>query len=566
MTFDERDRITSNDYADLLITYSGDTFILDQFQDASIHIIDVLNAVVHIPVQYITNNIIEQLGYSVMPSLFGLISQASLEASYINRLRNIPGFNLRGQGVLMGFLDTGIDYINPIFQYADKTTRIVSIWDQTILSDSFPGHTYYGTEYSRDQINEALLSDSPYELVPTRDEVGHGTMLAGIAAGNEVPENDFYGVAPDTELVVVKLKQAKPYLRDFFGIPQDAVCYQENDILFAIDYIHSIAVRLNRPVVICVALGTSQGAHDGRGTLSSFLSRRAEDVGVGVVVAAGNEGNARRHYFGIVDPARDYDTVELHIGENEGDFSMELWGNSPGLFTIDIKTPSGEYVPRLIPSLDEHMEIGFMFEQTTIYIDYQMIESQSGDQLILLRFRNPAPGIWIFSVYESGDLNVGFHIWLPMEGFISNNTFFIRSDPNTTILSLGNGVVPITVTAYNDTDDSLYLNVSRGYTRVGIVKPEIAAPGVNITSPTLEKAFAGITGTSASAAHVAGIAAMLMEWGIVEGNLPRMNTIVMKIFLVRGARRDVDMSFPNRNWGYGILDIYSVFDRIRRGF
>jgi subtilisin family serine protease len=565
MTFEERERIISNDYADLLISYSGNETIFNNFEDATFQFIDFINAVVHVPVHQITNNIIARLGYSVMPSLFGLISLSSLEASSVPRLRNIPGFDLRGQGVLIGFLDTGIDYTNPIFKYQDNTTRIVSIWDQTIISNSFPENIFYGTEYNREQINQALQSASPYELVPTTDVVGHGTMLAGIAAGNSVPESDFYGLATDAELVIVKLKPAKPYLKDFFGIPQEAVCYQENDIMFAIQYIHNIAVKLNRPLVLCIALGTSQGAHDGRGTLSSFLTRRAEDEGVGVVVAAGNEGNARRHYFGIVDSVRKYDTVELYVGENEGNFSMELWGNAPGLFTIDITTPSGEFVPRIIPRLDENLELSFIFEPTTIYIDYQLVESQSGDQLILLRFRSPAPGIWKFIVHERGDLQVGYHIWLPMEGFITNGTYFIRSDPYTTILSLGNAHVPITVTAYNHQDDSLYLNASRGYTRLGLIKPEIAAPGVNITSATLDSEFAGFTGTSVSGAHLTGIAAMLLEWAVTNGNLPRMNTQVMKMLLVRGAKRDIEIQFPNEEWGYGILDIYNIFDRIRRG-
>jgi hypothetical protein len=215
--------------------------------------------------------------------------------------------------------------------------------------------------------------------------------------------------------------------------------------------------------------------------------------------------------------------------------------------------------------LDENLELSFIFEPTTIYIDYQLVESQSGDQLILLRFREPAPGIWKFNVHERGDLQVGYHIWLPMEGFITNGTYFIRSDPYTTILSLGNANVPITVTAYNHQDDSLYLNASRGYTRLGLIKPEIAAPGVNITSAALDAEFAGFTGTSVSAAHMTGIAAMLLEWAVINRNLPRMNTQVMKMLLVRGARRDIEIQFPNEEWGYGILDIYNIFDRIRRG-
>lgn len=564
MTSEDRNRIVSEDYADLLINYSGDQNALAQFGDATIHIIDFFNAVVHVPVSQITNNTVVQLGYSVMPSLFGLISQESLEASGIIRLRNIPSLDLLGNGVLIGFLDTGIDYTNPIFINADNTTRIYSIWDQTIVSDQYPIGINYGTVYSRDQINEALRSETPFETVPSRDDIGHGTMLAGIAAGNVVPENQFAGVAPGSELVVVKLKQAKQYLRDFFIVPQGTPCYQENDILFALDYLFRIAIELNKPLALCVALGTAQGAHDGRGTLSSFLSLQAEDVGNGIVVAAGNEGNARRHYYGTINPSVGYDVVELSVGRGELGFSMELWGDSPGVFSLDIQSPSGEYVPRIVPRLDESREISFIFEQTIIIIDYQIVESQSGDQLILLRFRNPAPGIWKFNVYGRGDIQVGFHIWLPMQGFISDNTFFVRSDPYTTILSLGNARSVITVTAYNTVDDSLYLNASRGFTRVGDIKPEIAAPGVNVTSPTLDQGFSEATGTSVSAAHTAGVAALLLEWGIVRGNQVSMNTVDMKIFLIRGAQRELQIPYPNRDWGYGILDVYNVFDILRR--
>ncbi len=565
MTSDISRKMISEDYADFLIAYSGDTSVFDAFQNATIHIIDFFNAIVHVPVGQITDNIIVELGYSVMPSLFGLISQASLEASGIRRLRNMPTFNLRGQGVLIGILDSGIDYTNTVFINADNTTKIISIWDQTIHTGPYPDGTLYGTEYTREQINEALQSDNPFDIVPSRDEIGHGTMLAGIAAGNEVPDRGFYGVAPDAELVVVKLKQAKKYLRDFFIIPDDVPCYQETDILFGLNYLYNVALNLNRPMAICIALGTSQGAHDGRGTLSNLLSRKAGDIGFGVVVAAGNEGNSRRHYYGKINPATGYDVVELSVGANEIGFSMELWGDSPGVFSIDIQTPSGEFVPRIVPRLDENREVSFVFEQTVILIDYQIVESQSGDQLILMRFRNPAPGIWRIRVYGRSDLNIGFNIWLPMQNFLSEDTFFVRSDPYTTILSIGNALVPITTTAYNYEDDSLYLNASRGYTRTGEVKPDIAAPGVNVTAPSLNQGFVEVTGTSAAAAHLTGVAAMLLEWAIVHGNQPDMNTLDMKIFMIRGARRDLNIVYPNRDWGYGILDAFNIFDALRRG-
>mgnify|MGYP001206799806 CR=1 FL=1 len=186
----------------------------------------------------------------------------------------------------------------------------------------------YGTEFTKEQINEALQSEDPLAMVPSTDDVGHGTMIAGIAGGSEVPESDFYGVAPEVEFVIVKLKPAKRVLKNFFRIPEEAIAYQETDILFGMEYLLDAAKRLNKPMAICLALGTSQGAHDGRGLLSGYLSRVSTTSGIAIVVAGGNEGNARRHFFGSVDQAIGFNTVELNVGEGEGGFSMELWGQS----------------------------------------------------------------------------------------------------------------------------------------------------------------------------------------------------------------------------------------------
>lgn len=565
MIIGDRERIVSEDYADLIIEYNGDVAIFEEFPDRTVQIINEQYAFVHVPVNFITQDIVYRFGYGSLPTCFGIISESSLESSGVFRLRNIPVFNLRGQGVLIGIIDTGIEYTNPIFRYADNTTRIVSIWDQTISSGNPPSGMLYGTEFTREQINEALQSDDPLSVVPSTDENGHGTMLAGIAGGNEVPERGFYGVAPDVEFAVVKLKPAKRFLRNFFFIPENAVCFQETDILMGLIYLNNLSQRLQRPIVICIALGSSQGAHDGLGTLSTYVSVTASIPGVGIIVAAGNEGNARRHYSGRVDPSTGYDTVDLNVAENEPGFSMEIWGISPDIYSVDILSPSGEYIPRIVAGRNEHRVVNFIFEETIIYVDFQMVEGQSGEQLILMRFEKPSAGIWRFNVYESGGLNRGFNIWLPMAGFISEGTYFIRSDPYTTILTLGNALNSLTVTAYNDADDSLYLNSSRGFTTTNRIKPEVAAPGVNVLGPTLGGGFADFTGTSVAAAHTAGIAALIFEWGYIRGNIPLMSTVEMRNLLIRGARRDADAVYPNRDWGYGILDLYNVFDALRGG-
>jgi subtilisin family serine protease len=560
---DEINPIISEEYADLVVETDGIKAILQIFPDAIVNPINYLISLVNIPVASFTNKSISQIGYGLIPSYLGLVSQASLEASGITKLRNIPSLNLRGQGVLIGIFDTGIDYTNPIFQYADGTTRIVSIWDQTISSDNLPEGFLYGTEYSRDQINLALQSEDPFNIVPSKDENGHGTMVAGIAGGSEAPESNFYGVATQAEFVVVKMKPAKEYFKKFYFILEGAIVYQENDFSFALEYLIRVSTRLGRPLAICIAVNSSEGPHEGRGTMGSYLSLIASTPGNACIIAVGNEGIARRHYFGLPKENAKADTVELNVGENAHSFTMQLWGMHPNIYSVDIISPSGEYVPGIRTRTDEFKEIRFIFEKTVIFMDYQLTESQSSDPFIMFRFKNPAPGIWKFIVHESGINILGFNIWLPMNGFISDNIFFTQASPYTTILSLSANPVSIAVTAYDYADNSLLLEAGRGYTRSGGIAPQIAAPGVNVVGPTLNHTFAEFSGTSVAAAHMTGVAAMLLEWGIVKGNLPDMSTVDMKVLIERGAKRDLNLVYPNRDWGYGILDIYNVFDSLR---
>lgn len=556
--------IISEEYADLVVETEGVKRILQIYPDAIVHPINYLISLVNIPVSKITNNTIQELGYNVFPgAIAGLASKASLEASNILKLRGYPLLNLRGQGVLIGILDTGIDYTNPIFLNPDGTTRIAAIWDQTIESKNLPEGFFFGTEYTKDQINLALQSENPFAVVPSKDDIGHGTMVAGIAGGNEVPESDFYGIATKAEFVIVKLKTAKKYLKEFFCIPQDAVAYQENDIAFAYNYLSKVSTKLSKPLAVCNALSSSEGAHYGRGTLNTYLSLYASISGVVSCIAAGNEGNAKRHYFGIPDESTGYDRVELNVGENASDFSMYLWGTRPSNFSVDITSPSGEFVPGFISSTNVFQMLTFIFDGTTIYLDYQFTEGQSTDTLYLFRVKNPSAGIWSFTVHEKGIRKLGFHIWLPVEGFISDNIFFVRADPYTTVSNMGTSPAPITVTAYDAVDGSYYMESGRGYSRTGNVTPQIAAPGVNVVGPTLNHSFIEYTGTGVATAHMTGVAVLLLEWGIVKGNLPNLSTIEMKALIERGAQRETNIEYPNRLWGYGKLDIYNVFDSLR---
>lgn len=448
----------------------------------------------------------------------------------------------------------------------DETSKILSIWDQTIQDGPPPEGFNIGINYIKEQISEALESENPFTIIPTMDENGHGTHLAGIAAGNWIEESNFTGVAPDAEIVVVKLKGAKEYLKDFYRIPPDANAYQENDIMLAVSYLLNVSIQYQRPISICIGLGTSQGAHDNHGKMSSFLNGIANRNKVAISVPAGNEGNLGHHYSETIALREQTDTVELRVGPNEYGFTMELWGYTPNTFAIDILSPTGEYIPRIPARINESREIRFILEDTIVNVDYFLIATESGDQLILLRFLRPTEGIWRFRIYAYGDLDLEYNIWLPIHSFVSEDTYFINPDSTNTITAPGNTIFPMTVTAYDITNNSLFLNASRGFTRTGDIKPDFAAPGVNLIGPSLNNEYTSMSGTSVATAHTAGVSALLLEWGAVLGNHPQMSTVEIKNFLIRGATRNLPEPYPNMSWGYGRLNLYDSFLNIRGDF
>lgn len=565
MNESERIRIIGEDYADFIIDYRTDPSIFNTFENAAIHIINDTYAVIHQPLSFMDNYMNKSSRLIMIPSIYGLTSEAGLEASGVDKLRGIPDFNLRGSGVLVGIIDTGINYSLPAFKKQDGRTKIHSIWDQTIQSEAgYPFNTYFGTEYSEDQINLALENENPLSVVPSTDDNGHGTMLAGVAVGTEDSNAAFTGIAPEAELVVVKLNPAKKYLKAFYEIPEDAVCYQENSIMWGVNYCYQVSRQLNRPIAICIGLGSSQTAYDGTNPLDELVSLYADYPQIGIVVSAGNEGNLGRHYRGTIDPAVGSTSLELNVGEQDKGFTMQLWGRSPGIYSIDILSPSGEYIPRISPGLQISRRIAFIFEPTVIDVFYSTVEPRTGDELIVLNFHNASPGTWKFTVYGRGNLTGEFNIWLPMGDFISKETYFIQPDIYTTVLSPGSALVAITVTAYNPVGGSLFVNASRGFTRTNVIKPELAAPGVNYTAPNLQGGYTNFTGTGVASAHTTGIVALFLEWGVVRGNQTSFDTLEIKKYLIRGADRSDNLIYPNRDWGYGILNAFNTFDVLRQ--
>lgn len=543
-----REAIYSEQVLDYIVgAYPGVESIFERYDPLCVTEIDVSRAVVYKSEEKLNSESIRQFGYSSVPHVYGLMSEEALEASGVARIRRQPYLDLYGQNILVGIVDTGIDVTHRAFLNADNTTRIHSLWDQTIREGGDAEGFEYGRVFGREEINKALADAEPNSLIPSRDENGHGTFLAGIAAGNELPEEGFSGVAPLSDLVVVKCKEAKNSYREFYRVPAGVPCFQENDIMCGIAYILRVARKEGRQAVICIGMGTNLGNHDGATPLCGMIDYYNMRSGVCIVACVGNEGTARHHYY----ITQQYEEIDINVGKASQGFVCELWWRTPGGLQFDVVSPGGNTLGITRASVYLRQRKLFVVENTTLEVLGGEVQEQTRDQVVMFRFENSKAGLWKIRVYASEE-DVAYHMWLPINSFLAAETYFTRPNPDVTICEPGNSRRAISISAYDPVTDAFYLQASRGFTPSGIIKPDVTAPGVNLYGPFPGNRFGLMTGTGVSAALVSGIAALFMQQYseyIISGNSVRE-------LLVRGATRRGE-EYPGREWGYGTVDAFA---------
>ncbi len=511
------------------------------------------------------------MAFGKMPIVYGLMQESgiqtgfggyrdmvfdpnSLIASGILEIQ-APPLELRGRGILIGFVDTGIRYDLDVFRRSDGSTRIVRLWDQQ-----------ENRVYGEQEINEALTSTDPYRIVPVTDENGHGTALASVAAGSRLGEGrEYIGAAPASSLMVVKLKETTQEQKAYYFVPEEVPCYSETDIIAALDFLDRQADELQMPLVICFGLGTNLGAHSGSNTLERYMDLLALKERRVLVNCCGNEGNKQHHFegrfyeslndsnFGIVLPLSR--RMEFRVSEGVPGFVMTVWAQQPYQYQFTIRSPRGEVIRDIKSESDGEIPYGFVYDKSIIYLETQRVEAGSGSQLLFLRFENPASGLWSIIVNELEYTRTAiFHSWLPIEAFLAAPVTFLEPNPNITLTIPSTAQNPISVSTYDDLNNSFYPASGRGYTRDGRAKPDLAAPGVNV-STILGK----MTGSGMAAAITAGGAALFMEWAVGRARLPGANSIDVKNYLIRGAVRESDIVYPSREWGYGRLNLGGTF-------
>lgn len=509
------------------------------------------------------NETMTEIGSSFISSaslVLGLLDRASLESSGILQVHRQPYLDLLGRDVIIGFVDTGIDYTLDVFRYEDGTTKIHYIYDQTVQGTP-PEPNWVGTEYTEAQINEALKSPNPYEIVPHQDTVGHGTFLASVAAGREV--DNFIGAAPDSGIIAVKLRKARNFYLKSYLVPQNQEnAFESSAVMLGIEYIVLRARKLNKPVVICVGLGTNFGSHDNYNIFTEYLSGISNVRGVCLCIAAGNESQARHHTMGAIRTQGERQNIDLKIGERESDVFISIWNNVSDRISVSVTSPTGEMVGRLPAKANASRVTKLVMEPSIIMVNYFFPMEGSGAQLTVVRMIRASPGIWTITLHGDIILDGTYHAWLPMTGFVDPDVEFLSTSPYYTVTVPGTMVGSICCGAYNAQQDSLYAKSSWGPTRSELLAPDLVAPGVNIGG-YYPDGPGRMDGTSIAAAIVAGACALMMQWGVVEGNDTAFSTYHIRAYLIRGCSRSEGIQYPNPQWGYGVLDLMQTFHLIR---
>ena len=459
-----------------------------------------------------------------------------------------PRFRLTGKGVLIGVIDSGIEYANADFRQEDGATRIRFLWDQTVEGTPPEGYRI-GSEFSAEQINEALQQPNRtmrLQKVPSVDSSGHGTAVAGVAAGNGKNSGGRYrGTAPDAELIIVKLGNPGGV-----GFPRTA------ELMQAVDYIVQKAEMLQMPVSVNISFGNTYGAHNGTSLPERFLDAAAQIGRTLISVGTGNEGAEAGHTSGFVREGEET-SVPLGVQERQGAFSLQIWTDYTDVIGVTIKTPSGE---RVGPIREVMGTQRFLTGKTEILLYYGEPSPYSGLNEIFLEF------LPVDDYVNSGEWNIilvpeqivtgRFEMWLPASYTLNEGTAFFYPTEELTLTIPSTASRVLTVAAY-DADTMSYADFSgRGRKNQNNQKPDLAAPGVNVVSVQGEEGYASFTGTSFAAPFASGGAALLMEWGITEKNDLFLYGEKAKAFLRRGARELPGYdSWPNNQLGYGALCI-----------
>lgn len=530
--------ILNDTYIELIVKFNGDIMKVSEELGAFAEIIDCNYAIVTIPVvqvEYLYNY--EEVEYFEPSRNISPNSSLKIEMGHsgILPVKDVV-YELNGKGVIVGIIDSGIDFTHKDFLNDDGESRILYIWDQSVEGNA-PNGFLHGTEYTNAEINKALTEKNPYASLPSRDTAGHGTAVAGIAAGNS-------GVASLSSIISVKL-----------GRNETA---KTADILRGVKYITDKALELSMPASINISYGMNNGSHTGDSLFEQCLGLMSGRWKLSISVAMGNEGGAGHHFSAYVS---DGSTTEIPFTYQS--FSpimfIDVWKSFNDNIDFELIAPNGISSGNL--SSRDTIKL-IRFGSMSVIMNYKPITHFSRIQEIVFTFGNDKntfiPGIWTLIMKCSYAVDKRVDMWMPTVAEVGLDTAFLNPD-NLLTLTLPSTVEQvISVGGYNPALGSLAFFTGKG--TENLIKPDIVAPAINVITSSVGGGYDSYSGTSVASPFVCGSAALMMEWGIVNGKKPFLYGEMIKAYLIKGAKRNKPVIYPDVSWGYGSLDLIRTME------
>ena len=473
---------------------------------------------------------LEQILFIEKPKALLLSRQQGIAASCMLSVKNRP-LDLNGEGVLIAVIDTGIDIFHPDFRKENGTTKIVSLWDQSIPGNP-PSPFTIGTVYSEEEINQALQEGRRSERIKSRDFSGHGSHVASICAGNN-------GVAPQAELLIVKLGREGDFPRT-------------TQLMMAVQYVIDFAQSAGKPLAINISYGHNYGDHRGNSLLETFLSKVVGQWKSVCCIGTGNEGDTARHRQGKVHNQEE--EILFDIAPEEPDMNLQLWKDFADQFEMTLTAPSG----RSHSIVNQPGKTEYSYGDTTVYLYNGLPTPYNVRQEIYFAFVPLADeiqsGQWSLRLKPKRIVSGEYQMWLPVSAGSNRQTGFLEPSKTLTLTIPSTADNVLSVGAYNVRYRSYAEFSGRGDERLCVAKPDVVAPGVGVLGAAPGGGENIMSGTSMATPFVTGAAALMMEWGIVRGNDPYFYGERVKAYLHHGARKMPGFEiYPNDQVGYGAL-------------
>lgn len=488
-----------------------------------------------------------------------------------------------GKNVIVGVIDTGIDFVHKTFRKADNTTRILHIWDQTLTAqggDSVPGpiahptlgtvNLGYGVEYDRNAIRDALANAHPETIVRHKDTNGHGTHVAGISVGDGSQSDSccgaytYVGVAPEADLIVVRMR----------GLTAGDPATTGSEVVDAIRYI------LNRaggaPVAINLSIYRNNGRRDIRGSNEVSIDHilNAFPTGLAIIFIAGNEGDSNRHATGNVPSGNHTDLkfnmsgsdallVDAHYTGSNLRAAVQPPGGAMSAFVTNGNTQT-------FASINNGGSVTISNDNGDIWVNFTPPQTNGKNGL-------NKSGEWILRLEDTAATAIDFHAWSTLKTgptFVAGGGITVPNSTTVSPYAVADNVIVVGAYATEGSRNGELADFSSRGPLLRFppaddrnIRPHLSAPGVAITSAATEKRggcccdccydfYVDFNGTSQAAPHVTGAVALMLEKN------PTLSFTQIRDFLKNTARPVNGQVLPNNDWGWGKLDVKAAVDAV----